>query len=746
MSIFADQVSMPTFGMTQYSGDWRSKARANIAARENAMLQQMAAATDPQTQIDTGMAQLSSFFNPETEEVSDIDKLVNVLSAVNQGADPTTVAAIDAVQSAGESDIADREAREPGFFDEFTPKDDATGEYTDQSVGEAAVNQALVAAAIPGIATLPSDIKAGSKRLATKIPGLKDTKFADAGAKGLTSKLQDFVNSPAAKKQIAKKLLTRAALLGTGPVGIAILVGEGAYLAAKSGLMGEGAAQAIQTAEGKVGGALRNVGGGIMDMFRGDDNFEIGSNTKKAHGGRVHKFSGGIMSAAGMAFPQFINQIANPVQNPVQNQIYTPPPPPATMLPYTPFMTPEYAAQYYSQSFAGNPATPTITPAVMPTSTGTTTSDPGNIASNVGSPVGAGAVGYGSPAAPIFAQPQRGGEGNPNANATTVDAFGNTVPANSTAYGIDPATGNLVASFVPSHTTMISVGDPAPAPLQTAYDMYNMIPSATRLATSLLSSVFSPAEAAEAAEAATSSGTTTPTDRDVNMGAGPTSTPSVSASPTSTQGRSPFSGSSTMNSSMSVGYGPGQVDPGLAAALSGRPAATISNAPMSGISPGQSRAMIGNTSLAGMSPAQAREAISTQGRSPFSGSSTVNRSPSAPTSSAPPGSTQGRSPRGAVGYGAPGNFGAANAAAQAMGYAGAVGNTNPNTGVRSAVTDKQGNPIGFGKKSSTASKSSKPSTSTQGRSRRGGTTSSRSSSPTSSTQGRSRRGLSLIHI
>ena len=68
MSIFADQVSMPTFGMTQYSGDWRSKARANIAARENAMLQQMAAATDPQTQIDTGMAQLSSFFNPETEE------------------------------------------------------------------------------------------------------------------------------------------------------------------------------------------------------------------------------------------------------------------------------------------------------------------------------------------------------------------------------------------------------------------------------------------------------------------------------------------------------------------------------------------------------------------------------------------------------------------------------------------------------------------------------------------------------
>ena len=103
MSIFADQVSMPTFGMTQYSGDWRSKARANIAAE----LQQMAEATDPQTQIDTGMAQLSSFFNPETEEVSDIDKLVNVLSMVNQGADPTTVAAVNAVQEADDCEEYD---------------------------------------------------------------------------------------------------------------------------------------------------------------------------------------------------------------------------------------------------------------------------------------------------------------------------------------------------------------------------------------------------------------------------------------------------------------------------------------------------------------------------------------------------------------------------------------------------------------------------------------------------------------
>lgn len=55
-----------------------------------------------------------------------------------------------------------------------------------------------------------------------------------------------------------------------------------------------------------------------------------------------------------------------------------------------------------------------------------------------------------------------------------------------------------------------------------------------------------------------------------------------------------------------------------------------------------------------------------------------------------------------TGYGAPGNFGAANAAAQAMGFAGAVGQTDPNTGVVSAVTDREGNPVGYGQGGGTA--------------------------------------------
>ena len=462
MSIFADQVSMPTFGMTQYSGDWRSKARANIAARENAMLQQMAEATDPQTQIDTGMAQLSSFFNPETEEESDIDKLVNVLSMVNQGADPKTVAAVNAAQSAGEADAADKEAREKGLARQTAEIffADPEGSFTsDEAVGQNILQYPVVGGAMAAAGE-------AARRKMSPISGLpKDRKAAKEAIKKLakTKEGKGFLKILA--RRAPGMLARRGALAATGIGAIPALVSlipELAYIAAEVY-----APETTTKVEEAVGGTLKNIGGGIMDMFRGDDNFQVGQNTKKAHGGRVHKFSGGIMSAAGMAFPQFINQIANPVQNQITNPVQTNIlPSPNVMLPYTPFMTPEYAAQYYSQNFGAGAATPAITPAVMPTSTGTTTSDPGNIASNVGSPVGAGAVGYGSPAAPIFAQPQRGGEGNPNANATTIDAFGNTVPANSTAYGIDPATGNLVASFVPSHTTMISVGDPAPAPLQ----------------------------------------------------------------------------------------------------------------------------------------------------------------------------------------------------------------------------------------------------------------------------------------
>ena len=49
-----------------------------------------------------------------------------------------------------------------------------------------------------------------------------------------------------------------------------------------------------------------------------------------------------------------------------------------------------------------------------------------------------------------------------------------------------------------------------------------------------------------------------------------------------------------------------------------------------------------------------------------------------------------------IAYGSPGNFAEANEAAQAAGFEGAVSQTDPNTGVVSAVTDREGRPVGYG--------------------------------------------------
>ena len=145
MSIFADNVTMPTFDMTSYGGDWRSKARANIQARENAMLNAQALQESNQSKIDTGMGQLAEFFNPKEDTNSDIENLLNVLSLTNQGADPTTVAAVNAAQEANEGED---EEYDPGLvkeiLNEFTPKDEASiaaggPDYTDASVTDSAI-------------------------------------------------------------------------------------------------------------------------------------------------------------------------------------------------------------------------------------------------------------------------------------------------------------------------------------------------------------------------------------------------------------------------------------------------------------------------------------------------------------------------------------------------------------------------------------------------------------------------------
>ena len=84
----------------------------------------------------------------------------------------------------------------------------------------------------------------------------------------------------------------RAALMGTGPLGIAILLGDLAYMGARAGsgyLADKGYIE--QDYVGNFEDALGESAGNFMDMIRGDEDFEVGSNTK-ADGGRVYYADG----------------------------------------------------------------------------------------------------------------------------------------------------------------------------------------------------------------------------------------------------------------------------------------------------------------------------------------------------------------------------------------------------------------------------------------------------------------------
>ena len=146
MSIFADNVTMPTFDMTSYGGDWRSKARANIQARENAMLNAQALQESNQSKIDTGMGQLAEFFNPKEDTNSDIENLLNVLSLTNQGADPTTVAAVNAAQEQTEEEEENKSALKKGA--ELFFADDEGSFTSDEAVGQNILQYPVVGGAM----------------------------------------------------------------------------------------------------------------------------------------------------------------------------------------------------------------------------------------------------------------------------------------------------------------------------------------------------------------------------------------------------------------------------------------------------------------------------------------------------------------------------------------------------------------------------------------------------------------------
>ena len=243
------------------------------------------------------------------------------------------------------------------------------------------------------------------------------------GKDSVGATIKKALNAPGIKGQLAKKIAMRAALMGTGPLGIAILLGDLAYMGARAGsgyLADKGYIE--QDYVGNFEDALGESAGNFMDMIRGDEDFEVGSNTK-ADGGRVYYADGtneeGVqgysdksfydssgpiseevavlqqrymddLNPTGMeAFKQMSEQfsdvapeqIMDIIEDKFPQYMNDPTDPFAGMemegemayggrvglqaggMPFTPFMAPNYAAQYYNQNFD----VPTIVPpAIQP--------------------------------------------------------------------------------------------------------------------------------------------------------------------------------------------------------------------------------------------------------------------------------------------------------------------------------------------------------------------------------------------
>ena len=166
--------------------------------------------------------------------------------------------------------------------------------------------------------------------------------------------------------------------------------------------------------------------------------------------------------------------------------------------------------------------------------------------------------------------------------------------------------------------------------------------------------------------------------------------PSMRNQPTSTTGASTTGASTTGTPTTGTSTAGGYTHPGMADVAGPTAAEAASRAHAQAVAQG----VYGTQTYRDFS--QMRESGGYV--SPSSVSNTSMMGPQAEATSQSRGPQTGPGGTSGTGYGAPGNFGAANAAAQAMGYAGAVGNTNPRTGVRTAVTDGDGNPIGWGER------------------------------------------------
>jgi hypothetical protein len=430
MSIWADKVGMPDYsGMRPASGAWQDVGAARERTEGIYDSIRNAGGTKP-FDWSGAIEEFGDTINPKEAEAAnanDVDTLLETLAAAT-GTDATAAAQ----EGPGSEDVAAnvldavsnrQEGLEEPWYSEWTPKDEGEGGYTDQSVGESAMRIGLDAAAAPEAAVLMGNAVQGVRR-----------KFGDKTATSVTKMLADAAKNPALKKQIMKKIALRGAMAFTGPVGWAILAADLGYMGAKAaseaGWFGEG--DPIGDFEGMVGGGLRSAADWMG--FGGDT--EINENKlQRAYGGRVGLQGGGT--------------------------------------PWTQTMTPEYANQYYNQFSGPNYDWNSMV--------GATTGTEGTAGTGIENTAVGGSGGPKPlPQGGLAQQLGRGPEDR-NFSAQGPHPEYGGFPGGHRPISYEDEDGILKADYVPANMQNrlqygMMPGDEAPEIIQSAYDMYQVLP------------------------------------------------------------------------------------------------------------------------------------------------------------------------------------------------------------------------------------------------------------------------------
>ena len=299
---------MPTFAMTPNSGStsWMYGGDESAAVMDEYLADRaLKKAQQKDDFTNSTIPALKALFNPDEPEADPLDAYFEQANAEAEAA---------ALSNEANANAAAVEAMTSDDAYTYSPEDQAAVEAS--QLGEDIMSAGGMLGGGPATQFLT----------ARSTADLVDSAQAKIrGGESVKNTIKKALNAPGIKGQLAKKIAMRAALMGTGPVGIAVLLGDLLYMGAKAGsgyLADQGLIE--QDYVGNFEDAVGESAGNFMDMFRADEDFEIGSNTK-ADGGRVGLQAGG--------------------------------------LPFTPFMAPNYAAQYYNQNFD----VPTIVPpAIQP--------------------------------------------------------------------------------------------------------------------------------------------------------------------------------------------------------------------------------------------------------------------------------------------------------------------------------------------------------------------------------------------